>query len=833
MAVDVTPSQSNIDQPTVSGSDSNIDQLTVSGSDMTDTDKPTSSEKSSDSGSQEKHKPFTDDECLTLTQSLFESCTNKVHSRYLCQQAFCSDISDSEKKRLSPKKFNHSKLTDYWWLSFVEGQGMYCILCKKHNLKHKLNKRDVFVTTPATRFLEDALKVHAASQMHKSAIETEMVQKLSIFHTEVCHKKNVESSLYEKVFSTVYFLMKNFVSNRKLLPLLDMIENVFEYENLRFFNHKSAGSQRDFFLLLGDTVKDSVIEKAHKAQAYGLLTDEVSDISVTEHLITFIQYFDQELGSVQTSFLSCQNIFEHYSSANAKAISDLLLESINTSGLDLGKFTGFSSDGASVMVGKKGGVATLLREKCPTLINVHCICHKLALSCTDSNEGIKYVKEVELVLRQLWNYFENSPKRMACYLKVQMELKGLNLSKGASKKVASRLKKACRTRWLSLDSSVTAVYNDYEALLQTLDLAKTEDAIALGLSKKIRNIKFLGVIYILRHILPVLSHLSRVFQSSSFNFSAIIPEVNSAKDKLDSILQEETPITALQSDIDSINNISAELSLNSKAMNEIQSLFKNYIAALKNNIDRRFTDTSEIITSFSIFDIQGIPNDTAQFKEYGNREIQILARHFYRGENGEELSDQLKTEWNGMKYHLRDILKPKFPHNSTSKMTSTERCLIQLLSVPIYKQFFPKLTFIAEVAASLPVTNAWPERGASSLKNIKTIHRNRVSNDMLEALLQVTINGPRCEDSGDIVKQAVSKWLSIKNRKKLAEPLSVKKKIGSATPSTSDTCVQTDPVMLLDQEELREEIKAAIKTFNLEDDSDSSSSASYSDSDSD
>ena len=72
----------------------------------------------------------------------------------------------------------------------------------------------------------------------------------------------------------------------------------------------------------------------------------------------------------------------------------------------------------------------------------------------------------------------------------------------------------------------------------------------------------------------MLSHLSRVFQSSSFNFSAIIPEVNSAKDKLDSILQEETPITVLQSDIESINNISAELSLNSKAVNEIQSLLK-------------------------------------------------------------------------------------------------------------------------------------------------------------------------------------------------------------------------------------------------------------------
>lgn len=119
------------------------------------------------------------------------------------------------------------------------------------------------------------------------------------------------------------------------------------------------------------------------------------------------------------------------------------------------------------MVGKRRGVAALLREKYPTLINVHC--HRLALSCTDSKDSIKYLKDVEQVLKQLWN-FDNSPKRMATFLKMQLQLKELNLSKSASKNVATWLKKACRTRWLSFDSAVKAVYNDYEAWLQTLSL---------------------------------------------------------------------------------------------------------------------------------------------------------------------------------------------------------------------------------------------------------------------------------------------------------------------------------------------------------------------------
>ena len=766
-----------------------------------------------------QEKPFTDEECLTVVKQLFEENidTRRVHNKYLCQQYFCLDISDTEKKRLLPKKFSHSKLTSYWWLCFLEGEGMYCIVhvCKKFNVKHMLNKRDIFVNTPGTRYLEDALKGHASSSVHKSAIQTELVQKMSIFHQEVCKKDLIEVSLYEKVFWTAYFLMKNFIANRKLLPLLNLIENVYEYENLKYFQHTSAGAQREIFITLGETVKDLVVTQAKKADAFGLLTDEVSDISVTEHLITFIQFFDRDAGKVTTSFLACQDILENFSSANAQAISNLLVESINSSGLDINKLTGFASDGASVMMGKKGGVAALLRLTCPSLINIHCICHRLALSCTDSNESIKYIKDIELLLRQLWQFFDNSPKRMANYLKMQLELKKMDLSKGASKKVATRLKKACRTRWLSFDSSVQAVHSDFEAVLQTLSHCQDEDATALGLLKKMKTIKFLGVIYILREVLPVLSSLSRIFQKDSLSFSAIVPQVNSTKERLDQLLLEETPLTKLQSDIDSITNISAELSLSKSHLDEIQTLFQKYITALKSNIDKRFSDSSEIVSAFCIFVPLAVPEQDADgFTDYGVKEIKLLGSHFYRGEESEDIREQLVVEWRSMKYHLKDIVKPKVPQSvkgGTGKVTSTEWCLLHILSMPVYKQFFPRITLIAEVAASLPVTNAWPERGASALKNLKTRHRNRIKNDMLGALLQVSINGPACNDAGEVVRTAVSNWLKTKERRKLARK-NPKERTRQAIPSSAEAAIQTDPVVIADQEEIR----AAIKNLALE-----------------
>lgn len=128
VVADVNPSESNlVNEQTISKA------CNSSGSEMID--KPCSSQTlpvpsvscpSTALKHVDQQKLFTDEECLTLAQTLFEGCTSKVHNRYLCQLAFCIDISDAEKKRLLPKKFNHSKLIDYWWLSFVEGQGMYC-----------------------------------------------------------------------------------------------------------------------------------------------------------------------------------------------------------------------------------------------------------------------------------------------------------------------------------------------------------------------------------------------------------------------------------------------------------------------------------------------------------------------------------------------------------------------------------------------------------------------------------------------------------------------------------------------------------------------------------
>jgi len=165
------------------------------------------------------------------------------------------------------------------------------------------------------------------------------------------------------------------------------------------------------------------------------------------------------------------------------------------------------------------------------------------------------------------------------------------------------------------------------------------------------------------------------------------------------------------------------------------------------------------------------------FKEYRVKDVQILAEHFFQGEPEEktnEKKEELLSEWQKLKYNFLDIL-PKIakPTNNMTTKSPTEWLLEQMLSMwSTYQHFFPGMLHIAEVCLSLPVSNAWPERGASAIKRIKTRMTSRIKDDnMLEALMQISIDGPKVKEleCTGVVKESVQQWLKEKPRRKLAK----------------------------------------------------------------
>lgn len=176
--------------------------------------------------------------------------------------------------------------------------------------------------------------------------------------------------------------------------------------------------------------------------------------------------------------------------------------------------------------------------------------------------------------------------------------------------------------------------------------------------------------------------------------------------------------------------------------------------------------------------------------------IATLSDHF--SATGYVEFEALKSEWEHFKLIAQDLkLEGPMTEAQQPEVTSTEWLLTNLCSIPSFIGMFTNLVKLAAGAQSQPVTNAWPERGVSTLKRIKTRLRNSLKDDMLECLLRISINSP--PESTDVVSNALGLWLQEKNRRKLPPVMA------TATMSTGTS----------EGEELQETIITLTKEVNF------------------
>jgi len=66
----------------------------------------------------------------------------------------------------------------------------------------------------------------------------------------------------------------------------------------------------------------------------------------------------------------------------------------------------------------------------------------------------------------------------------------------------------------------------------------------------------------------------------------------------------------------------------------LTNLTDQYVQALQENINNRFDESLPFLTAFRIFDVSAIPNRSdVGFKEYGVKDVQILAEHLRERES--------------------------------------------------------------------------------------------------------------------------------------------------------------------------------------------------------
>ena len=232
---------------------------------------------------------------------------------------------------------------------------------------------------------------------------------------------------------------------------------------------------------------------------------------------------------------------------------------------------------------------------------------------------------------------------------------------------------------MSFHKSIQAVRQQYEAILQTLNLLDKElnNATAHGLLPKIHTSKFLGAVYILKEVLPILSKMSTVFQKDALNFFLMAPVVSLTKEKLRNVGSK--PLENLKMDMKSFKEMSSELKLTDHQEREVQTMSEKFIEAPIQNIDRWFDDSSEILSALLVFNPMAVPSVTNfAFKIYGDDSINTLADQYFGNlslpKTKQLKTDKLLSEWAHMKHMIDDKLR----HEAASQNEETSWFLTYL-----------------------------------------------------------------------------------------------------------------------------------------------------------
>lgn len=173
-----------------------------------------------------------------------------------------------------------------------------------------------------------------------------------------------------------------------------------------YCNSKACGT---FTKYIATAAQSQVCTELVNAKFVSVTSDGATDSSIIEQEIAFVRHSSKCIPF--TKFVGLKQPI----SPNASGLHKAIMATLGDVGLseeDLKrKLVGFGCDGASVMVGKRGGVSAFLTQLQPSCITVHCFAHRLELSYKDEVKENKLYDSCIVLLMGLYYFYDNSPKQ--------------------------------------------------------------------------------------------------------------------------------------------------------------------------------------------------------------------------------------------------------------------------------------------------------------------------------------------------------------------------------------------------------------------------------------
>lgn len=560
--------------------------------------------------------------------------------------------------------------------------------------------------------LRKKIHEHRESLAHKKATEILKSASRETFEKKVqaMHASDYEST--SRVFRTAYKIAKH---SRPLADLpVDLSLQQLNGVNVGRVLHssKTCGVIIDHIAdLMKDKMAKDITENNRKLC---VLIDESTTISGKSVLVVCLRSALVD-ANPETFFWELIELSGTTADAITKALIECLERHFTEDFLEQ-CLVSFACDGASVMLGKKAGVASKLCSKFPGIFVWHCLNHRLELAVGDVIKEVSGLNHFQIFFDKLYSLYHASPKN-------QRELGQ------CAQEVGQRLLMIGRVlsiRWVaSSERSVRAVWQNYRVLhdhfckaandtsRDTRDRAKYK-----GLDDVLTSVAFVSNLGLMYDALTELSDLSRQLQKREMT----LPEADGLLSRVIRVFESMISIpgshvTTVHAAVKENSFMGVTLRMNSR-LGQIHA--GQFFRSLADNMRHRMTSTTSshvsirenvshdhyrmLMDSMKVLDPGSWPEEELDI-QYGDAEVLCLC-------------DVLKVEGRETVQAFREYKDIKAAHTPVA------------------------LEPLLKAVKTIAVSTSECERAFSTMNDILTAKRNALSVSRLTSLVFLKCNGP-------------------------------------------------------------------------------------------
>ena len=469
--------------------------------------------------------------------------------------------------------------------------------------------------------------------------------------------------------------------------------------------------------------------------------------------IILVRVLDPSVGDIRTRFLDMPIV----NIGTAQHLFAALKLSLTNKGLDFSKCISFMSDTTNIMKGARSGVQKLIRNECPEVLDVGCICH-LADLTVKAGLGALPV-DIDKLFIDVFYYFYHSSKR-------KQEFCDLWCSLFTSE--PQTILKHCTTRWLSLLRCVGRYLTQFEGLKSYfLSCGEAETAKVQRIIQRLENPLTKPLLLFLSFILPSMDKFNKLFQKSTQNTTCqLYTEMNRLVKLYASNLLKADTILAAGENLSLLSfattgqlpdenlGLGGDTWIYINGQEEEQD-FKPfygavrsfYVAILQKKLIKKFPFQDTILKDLGII-------NPLQVRSYSINTVISLAKRFkqLQLDNSDSL-DSLRDEFmdfilSPIDSDLPDLSLDKYYYTSATNekkpragMFWNDVSKIKTLDGSVR---FPCLSRLMAGLLSIPVSNADSERGFSILRKIHTDQRPSLKPSTIASIMSIKFNCEEC-----------------------------------------------------------------------------------------